>query len=109
MRKEALLLFRDRALRRRILRANTVREFDEKIVAPLNGFAGADDYHARCSAAPVLGAIRTPTLLIHGLDDHLKEETGLPVSVAEDPLSCVALGTGRAMEDPVYRGVLMTA
>ena len=24
-------------------------------------------------------------------------------------LSCVALGTGRAMEDPIYRGVLMTA
>ena len=47
--------------------------------------------------------------LIRGLDEHLKEETGLPVSVAEDPLSCVALGTGRAMEDPVYRGVLMTA
>ena len=47
--------------------------------------------------------------LIRGLDDHLKEETGLPVSIAEDPLSCVALGTGRAMEDPMYRGVLMTA
>jgi rod shape-determining protein MreB len=43
------------------------------------------------------------------LDDYLREETGLPVSIAEDPLSCVALGTGRAMEDPVYRGVLMTA
>ena len=47
--------------------------------------------------------------LIKGLDDYLREETGLPVSIAEDPLSCVALGTGRAMEDPVYRGVLMTA
>jgi len=47
--------------------------------------------------------------LIHGLDEYLRDETGLPVSVAEDPLSCVALGTGRAMEDPVYRGVLMTA
>ena len=42
-------------------------------------------------------------------DEHLREETGLPVSIAEDPLSCVAIGTGRAMEDPVYRGVLMTA
>ena len=41
--------------------------------------------------------------------EFLREETGLPVSVAEDPLSCVALGTGRAMEDPIYRGVLMTA
>ncbi len=47
--------------------------------------------------------------LIQGLDDYLREETGLPVSIAEDPLSCVALGTGRAMEDPIYRGVLMTA
>ena len=47
--------------------------------------------------------------LIGGLDDYLREETGLPVTIAEDPLSCVALGTGRAMEDPIYRGVLMTA
>ena len=47
--------------------------------------------------------------LIRGLDKHLMEETGLPVSIAEDPLTCVAMGTGRAMEDPMYRGVLMTA
>jgi rod shape-determining protein MreB and related proteins len=47
--------------------------------------------------------------LIAGLDDHIKEETGLPVSIAEDPLTCVAIGTGKAMEDPIYRGVLMTA
>ena len=47
--------------------------------------------------------------LIRGLDDHIKEETGLPVSIAEDPLTCVAVGTGKAMEDPIYRGVLMTA
>ena len=47
--------------------------------------------------------------LIRRLDEHLREETGLPVSVAEDPLLCVAIGTGRAMEDPIYRGVLMTA
>ncbi|PZO69462.1 MAG: rod shape-determining protein [Pelagerythrobacter marensis] len=47
--------------------------------------------------------------LISGLDVKIREETGLPVSIAEDPLSCVALGTGRAMEDPIYRGVLMTA
>ncbi len=47
--------------------------------------------------------------LIRGLDEHLRDETGLPVSVAEDPLSCVAIGTGRAMEDPIYRGVLLSA
>ncbi|GGD50922.1 MreB/Mrl family cell shape determining protein [Erythrobacter arachoides] len=47
--------------------------------------------------------------LIGGLDAHIREETGLPVSIAEDPLTCVAIGTGKAMEDPIYRGVLMTA
>ena len=47
--------------------------------------------------------------LIKGLDEYIRQETGLPVSIAEDPLSCVALGTGRAMEDPQFRGVLMTA
>ena len=47
--------------------------------------------------------------LIHGLDQYLREETGLPVTIAEDPLTCVAVGTGRAMEDERYRGVLMTA
>ena len=32
------------------------------------------------------------------LDKLLSEETGLPVIVAEDPLSCVARGGGKAME-----------
>jgi len=47
--------------------------------------------------------------LLAGLDEVLREETGLPVTVADDPLTCVALGTGRALEDPVFRGVLQTA
>ena len=44
--------------------------------------------------------------LLEGLDEVLRDETGLPVTVAEDPLTCVAIGTGRALEDPLYRGVL---
>ena len=44
--------------------------------------------------------------LLEGIDEVLRDETGLPVTVAEDPLTCVALGTGRALEDPLYRGVL---
>ncbi|PAX09531.1 rod shape-determining protein [Sphingomonas lenta] len=46
--------------------------------------------------------------LLQGLDEVLRDETGLPVTVAEDPLTCVALGTGRALEDPMYRGVLQS-
>ena len=68
MRKEGLLLFKDRRLRKRILLARTVWDLDDAI-APLYGFGGADDYHRRASAGPVLGEIGVPTLLIHGLDD----------------------------------------
>ncbi|MEW6662563.1 MAG: rod shape-determining protein [Bacillota bacterium] len=35
--------------------------------------------------------------LLHGLDTLLAEETGLPVHVAENAISCVALGTGKAL------------
>jgi len=37
--------------------------------------------------------------LLHNLDIVLREATGLPVIVADDPLSCVALGTGMVLED----------
>lgn len=37
--------------------------------------------------------------LLKNLDLVLRHATGLPVTVAEDPLSCVALGTGRALEE----------
>jgi rod shape-determining protein MreB len=47
--------------------------------------------------------------LLADLDRVLREATGLPVVVAEEPLTCVALGTGRALEDPRFRGVLSTA
>ena len=37
--------------------------------------------------------------LLGNLDRTLREQTGLPVSIADDPLSCVALGTGRCLEE----------
>ena len=37
--------------------------------------------------------------LLRGLDKLLTEETGLPVHLAEDPLSAVAEGTGRALQE----------
>ncbi len=36
--------------------------------------------------------------LLKNLDRVLRDETGLPVSIADEALSCVALGTGRALE-----------
>lgn len=37
--------------------------------------------------------------LLRGLDRLLTQETHVPVYVADDPLSCVALGTGRALDN----------
>jgi rod shape-determining protein MreB len=36
--------------------------------------------------------------LLANLDAVLRDQTGLPVSIADDPLSCVALGTGKVLE-----------
>ena len=36
--------------------------------------------------------------LLRNLDRLLMEETGIPVVVAEDPLTCVARGGGKALE-----------
>ncbi len=37
--------------------------------------------------------------LLRGLDKRLRQETNLPVNVADDPLTCVARGTGKVLED----------
>jgi rod shape-determining protein MreB len=47
--------------------------------------------------------------LLHRLDQVIRDATGLPVVVAEDALSCVVLGTGRALEElKRLRNVLST-
>ncbi len=38
--------------------------------------------------------------LLRGLDDVLRDATGLPVVVAEDPLRCVVMGAGECLEKP---------
>ena len=47
--------------------------------------------------------------LLNDLDTVLREATGLPVSIADEPLSCVALGTGKSLEDEIFRHVLTRA
>jgi len=95
-----------------ITQANIAEALSEPIGAIVEGVRIALENTAPELAADIVdqGIVLTGGgALIKGLDDFLREETGLPVSIAEDPLSCVALGTGRAMEEPIYRGVLMTA
>ncbi|MBT0667189.1 rod shape-determining protein [Novosphingobium profundi] len=47
--------------------------------------------------------------LLNNFDEALSQATGLPVVVAENALFCVAEGAGRALEDDIYKGVLIAA
>jgi len=48
--------------------------------------------------------------MLGNIDYVLRHATGLPVSIADDPLSCVALGTGRCLENmKALNNVLTTA
>jgi len=47
--------------------------------------------------------------LIRGLDLLLQQETGLPIHLDEDPMTCVVRGAGRILDSPEkYRNVLTT-
>ena len=64
----------------RVRRSRTLGEFDDAATAPLHGFRDAADYYARASAGPLLGAINTPTLLVHAADDPFLPRSALPLA-----------------------------
>ncbi|NOY62100.1 MAG: rod shape-determining protein [Gammaproteobacteria bacterium] len=80
-------------------------EILEALQEPLAGIVGAVKT-ALEQTPPDLGAdiaergmvLTGGGALLSGLDQLLMEETGLPVVVAEEPLTCVARGGGRALE-----------
>jgi rod shape-determining protein MreB and related proteins len=48
--------------------------------------------------------------LLRGIDHLLRQETNLPVMVADEPLSCVALGTGKVLDElPLLKKVAIPA
>ena len=53
-------------------------QFDERITAPLNGFAGVFDYYERASCRPFLASIHTPTLILQAADDPFMFPTTCP-------------------------------
>src|SRR5436309_6485885 len=48
--------------------------------------------------------------LLKGLDERLKHETGMPIHVADNPLFCVAIGSGQCLEEfEVLKRVLISS
>lgn len=56
------------------------RSFDERVTAPLHGFASAADYYARSSSRPFLREIAVPTLIVHAEDDPFLDPRGIPTA-----------------------------
>ena len=68
---------------------NDFFRFDDRVTAPLHGFAGVMEYYTRSSSRPFLKTIDVPSLLIHAMDDPFMTEDVIP---EEDELSeCVQL------------------
>jgi len=44
--------------------------------------------------------------LLKGIDRLISEETGLPVYICDDPLTAVAIGTGKILDEPRYLKIL---
>jgi len=46
--------------------------------------------------------------LLKGMDVYIREETSLPIIIAEDPLTCVAIGAGKVLDDlDILKKVMM--
>ena len=62
----------------------TIREFDQRITAPVHGFADAADYWARASSLPHLAQIQVPALLLNARNDPLLAAPSFPEVLAQN-------------------------
>lgn len=72
-----------------------IQEWDDRIVAPRHGFAGAADYYARASVAPLLANLRVPALLLNSdCDPMVPARAVRPALAGASPLLRVAWARG---------------
>src|SRR3979411_2599874 len=92
----------------------TERQISESLQEPVSAIVEAGKVCLENTAPELAADIVDKGIVLAGggpllanMDTVLRQATGLPVSVAEDPLLCVALGTGHAVENITrLRGVL---
>ena len=92
----------------------TERQISESLAEPVGAIIEAVKVALEHTAPELAADIVDKGIILTGggallgnMDMVLRNATGLPVSIADEPLSCVALGTGRALEElKALRGVL---
>ena len=92
------------------------REIAESLAEPISAIIDAVKVALENTAPELAADIVDKGIVLTGggallgnIDYVLRHATGLPVSIADDPLSCVVRGTGRALEDfKNLKGVLVS-
>ncbi|MCE1182426.1 MAG: alpha/beta fold hydrolase [Rhodocyclales bacterium] len=69
----------------RMRAARNLEDFDDAVTGPLHGFAGAEDYWARCSAKPWLKSIAVPALAVNPKNDPFLPAQYLPAAHEVSP------------------------
>lgn len=93
------------------------RQIAEALVEPVGAIIDAVKVALENAAPELAGDIVDKGIVLTGggsllgnMDKVLRQATHLPVSLADDPLSCVALGTGRCLEEmSTLKNVLIAA
>jgi predicted alpha/beta-fold hydrolase len=67
------------------LGASDFEGFDDRITAPLHGFADAPDYYRKSSCRAYLKHIHVPTLLVHAADDPFMTRASIPAAAELAP------------------------
>jgi predicted alpha/beta-fold hydrolase len=79
-----------------VARAQSVREFDDVVTAPLHGFRNVAHYYAESSSSRYLRGVRVPTLILHARNDPLIPFDSIPLATIRDNpcLQAVLPGSG---------------
>jgi rod shape-determining protein MreB len=92
------------------------RELAEALTEPVSQIVNAVRHALEHTAPEIAADIIDGGIMMTGggsllpeIDRVLADETGLLVKIADGPLTCVAMGAGRTLEDPDYRGALFEA
>jgi rod shape-determining protein MreB len=82
------------------------RQISESLADPVGSIIEAVNVALEHTVAEIAAGIADKGIMLTGggallgnLDSVLQHATGLPVSIADEPLTCVALGSGRALEE----------
>lgn len=66
-------------------RLRSIRTYDDRVIAPMHGFASAEAYYRSQSSGTYLSKIRLPALVVHALDDPMVPEHTVRPWLSEIP------------------------